>query len=209
MAMNVCPSCGAWEVEREIVQRSASWATAICTNCHAEQPFRRLPLFVVTGASGSGKTSVMHQLLHSFPECVVIESDILWQVIPMEHPDDSTYFDIWLRVVKTIAQARKPVLLCGTALPFQLEPVPERRYIGDIHYLALTCEPDVLRSRLEERPAWRDSSSEVFVNRCIEFNTWLRANADTTSPPMTLLETSVDSPEQVADAVRSWVTARL
>lgn len=209
MPQNVCPVCGTWDVEKRIVDGHGSWATAVCSTCGVEQPFRRLPLFIISGPSGAGKTTVMHHLIHSLPECVVIESDILWGVIPVEGPKDYTYFDIWLRVAKSIAQAGKPVLLCGTALPFQMEPVPERRYIGDIHYLALTCEPTVLRSRLKARPAWRDSSSDTFVNRCIEFNDWLHANAATTTPPMSLLETSRDSPEQIAAQVRSWVRNRL
>lgn len=210
MSTNVCPECGAWEVEKRIVPAGELWAIAVCSTCGGEQRFLRLPLFVVTGPSGAGKTTAIQALTHSLPECVVLESDLLWLVIPEDGPNDyHTFHDIWLRLARSIAQAGRPVLLGGAALPQQLEKLPERRYIGNIHYLALTCDDDVLRARLEARPAWRDSSSEAFIQRCIEFNDWMRKNAATLSPPMTVLDTTHDAPEAISIAVRNWIHERL
>lgn len=210
MPFNVCPACGAWEVEKRVEPREPGWAVAVCVACGSEQRFRRLPLFIVTGPSGAGKTTTMHHLLHTFPECVVVESDVLWGAVPADAVGDyAGYRNAWLRLVKTIAQAGKPVLLCGTMLPDQLERLPERRSIGEIHSLALTCDPEVLRARLEARPAWRDSGSEEFVGRMLAFNAWLRANAASTSPPMTLHDTSREAPERTAAFVRRWVRERL
>lgn len=210
MPMNVCPSCGAWEVEKRVEAREDGWAVAVCSVCAHEQRFRRLPLFILTGPSGAGKTTVMHLLMHTFPECVVIESDVLWGVVPEDGPGDyRTYLNLWLRMVKTIAQAGKPVLLCGTALPDQLEHLPERRYIGDIAYLALTSAPEVLRARLEARPAWRESGGEAFVSEMLTFNQWLRDNAAATWPPIMLHDTSTESAAETAGFVRRWVISGL
>jgi hypothetical protein len=210
MPFNDCPACGAWEPEKRIEPSDDEWAIARCASCGEGQRFRRLPLFAITGPSGAGKTTVMHRLLHALPECVVVESDVLWGAVPADASDDyGGYLNVWLRLVKTIAQAGKPVLLCGTMLPDQLESLPERRYIGPIHYLALTCDPDVLRARLEARPAWRASGSEAFVGRMLAFNAWLRDNAVSTTPPLTLHDTSHEPPDLTAEAVRRWVSARL
>jgi len=40
------------------------------------------PLFIITGPSGAGKTTVCLELVSLMNECVVMESDILWAMIP-------------------------------------------------------------------------------------------------------------------------------
>ncbi len=42
----------------------------------------RLPLFVLTGASGAGKTTIALNLARSFHDCVTMDSDMLWGVVP-------------------------------------------------------------------------------------------------------------------------------
>jgi hypothetical protein len=203
---NVCPGCGLYSVERAI---ESAEPVAICPHCGFRQPFRRLPLFVVTGASGSGKSAITLLLPERLPECVVLESDILWRP-EFDRPSTNwrDFHDVWLRLVKNIAQSGRPVDLSGTALPDQLEACPERRYIGDIHYLALVCDDDCLAERLRHRPAWRGVDAG-FIDRMLEFNRWLKANARSTSPSLTLLDTSARSVEECADWVGSWVRARL
>jgi hypothetical protein len=41
------------------------------------------------------------------------------------------------------------------------------------------------------------------------FNRWLRENATTTTPPMTVVDTTSMSIEAAVDAVAGWVRARL
>ena len=40
---------------------------------------------------------------------------------------------------------------------FCLYSCVERRYFGTLHYLALTCEDEVLVERLRPRPSWRQT----------------------------------------------------
>lgn len=210
MPTNVCPECGSWEVEKRIVPMDGKLAVALCSTCGAGLRFLRLPLFVVSGASGSGKTTVMHHLLHTLPECVVLESDILWGTVAEDGPNDfHSYYDLWLRVVKAVAQAGKPVVLCGTALPETIERLPERRYIGPIHYLALVCDARVQRERLVARPAWRKSGTEEFLQAQTGFNHHLLQHAMEMSPPMELLDTTEVPAVETARQVRRWVQSRL
>jgi hypothetical protein len=50
---------------------------AVCPDCRSSEPARRLPLFVVTGASGSGKTTVFPPLVAALGECAVFDVDWL------------------------------------------------------------------------------------------------------------------------------------
>jgi hypothetical protein len=105
-------------------------------------------------------------------------------------------------------RAPRPVLLCGTVVPPQLEHRPERPLIGDIHYLALVCADDTLRTRLRDRPAWREWD-EPRIDEMLAFNHWTRTNAATTHPPMTLLDTTTRPIPDTAEAIATWIRERL
>jgi hypothetical protein len=204
---NVCPECGQYSEEKAI---DATGPAAICPFCGYGHPFRRLPLFVLTGASGTGKTAVCLRLPSVLPECVALECDILWRREFVQEKDDYRAFrNTWLRMAKNVAQAGRPVLLSGSATPGQYEACPERRYFTESHYLALVCDENELRRRLEARPPWRGSSDGRTIERMLAFNRWFMDNAGETAPSMSLLDTTdlgvVDAVQQVA----AWVRAKL
>ena len=51
-----------------------------CARGGAEERVPALPLFVVTGASGAGKTTVTGPLRRLLPDCAVFEADLTLQV---------------------------------------------------------------------------------------------------------------------------------
>jgi predicted kinase len=185
---NVCPRCGVYSEEKTIDVRGPF---AICPRCGYAHRFERLPLFILTGASGSGKSTIGLALVSVLQECVVMDSDILWRP-EFDTPQDDyrTYRNLWLRLAKNIGQNGRPVLLVGTAVPEQFEACPERRYFSTLYYLALVADDDILEQRLRARPTWRRSATADVLNRMLAFNRWLREHAATTTPPMSLLDTS-------------------
>ncbi|HEX5417243.1 MAG TPA: AAA family ATPase [Chloroflexota bacterium] len=205
---NVCPGCGQYSVEKQI---DPDGPAAICPFCGHRHPFRRLPLFVVTGASGAGKTTVALALPEQLPECVTLETDILWRP-EFNKPDDDyhEFRETWLRLAKNVSQNGRPVVLCGTAAPGQFERCAEARYFSAIHCLALVCDDDVLVRRLRARPAWRQAGDEAFVERMLSFNAWLKARADAGEVPafqMSLLDTTCVDPSETVERVVGWVRA--
>ena len=52
---------------------------AICPECGYKHPFLQLPLLIVSGASGTGKTTVCQRLLGQVMQAVLLECDILWR----------------------------------------------------------------------------------------------------------------------------------
>jgi predicted kinase len=210
---NVCPGCGEYVVEKKVEPTSATAAVAICPRCGHRHPFRRQPLFIVTGASGTGKTTVGLRLGAVLPECVVLDSDILWckpfTELVGTHADVHPFRSVWLRMAKNIGQAGRPVVLLGSALPEQFESSPERRYFDRIYYVTFVCSADVLEQRLRARPAWRKSGIDEVLREMQDFNRWLRDNAPTTTPPMAVLDTTSISLEASVDFVATWVRAAL
>lgn len=204
---NVCPQCGEYSVEKTI---DASGPFAICPYCGYAHPFLQLPLFLITGPSGAGKTTICLELVPLLRECVILESDILWGAVPAT-PENNyrDYRNLWLRVAKNVGQSGRPVVLCGTAIPEQFEVCPERRYFSTLHYLAMVCDDQLLEERLKQRPAWRHPGSTESIETMIRFNQWLKEHAPTTHPPMTLFDTSHQSILETVRDVARWIQLRL
>jgi len=201
---NVCPACGEYTVEKAVL---CPGPVAVCPHCGHRHPFLQLPLFVITGASGSGKSTVALDLVPILRgEAVVLEADILWGPEFAAPEDDyRRWREIWVRLATNIGQAGRPVVLAGTFLPDQLEALPERRYFSAVHVLGLVVDEVDLAERLRIRPQWRGSSRPDFIDAMIRVNRWIADNAAATTPPIRLLNTSELSREETVAQAAIWV----
>jgi hypothetical protein len=200
---NTCPACGEYSLEKEIARPGV----AICPDCKFEIQFRQLPLFVVTGASGTGKSTLALALTPRLSSVVALEGDILWHHRYWSPESGFREFnEIYLRLAKNIGQAGRPVLLFRPCIPEQIEQCSERRYFAEIHYLAPVCEDHVLVERLKDRVTWRNTHSAEYVKQMLDFNGWLRARA---SDQLTLLDTGQHTLAETADITTKWLDERL
>lgn len=177
-----------------------------CECCGHTWPLVRLPLFCLTGPSGTGKSTVSRLLVESLSDSyVVLEQDVLWQAgLRDESGDHRTFRSAWLRMASMIAQNGRPVVLCGTVVPPEFEPLPERALFSRIHYLALVCDPEPLTERLTGRPAWRQWDTER-IAETLAYTEWIRQNAEAFTPPIALFDTTDATVSDTAEAVREWV----
>ena len=202
--INVCPGCGEYSDEKTI---DPAGPFAICPHCGHRQRFLRLPLLVVTGASGTGKSTLAISLARETRDWVCFDTDVLWR--PQLHtPEDGykAFRDLALRVAKNISQAGRPLVLMAGGTPDQFEASHERPYFSEVHYLALVCDDSVIVNRLRARPAWRMSDSPEVIEQERSFNRWLRENASKTVPPMTLIDTGAINEEETARRVATWIS---
>lgn len=58
--IGICPKCGNYDWNKEI---SANKAQIICQQCGHQWNFKSMPLFILTGCSGVGKTTTAQELL--------------------------------------------------------------------------------------------------------------------------------------------------
>jgi hypothetical protein len=159
-----------------------------------------LPLFVVTGASGAGKTTVTGPLRRLLPDCAVFEADLTLQVAALGW---ETWRDTWLRLAHGEALNGRVTVLCGSLLPDQLDAVPARKLLGPIHFCDLDCPGDVLAARLRARPSWRHSSLETAIAEHQRFAAWLRAHIQP------CYDTSALTPDETAAQIAAWVRHRM
>jgi len=171
-----------------------------CPRCGSQQRLPTQPLFVVTGASGTGKSTIVEPLRRRLPDCEVFETDVILHVAALGW---DTWRNTWLQLAHAIALNGRATVLCGSLVPEHLENLPARRLVGPIHFCNLDCPDAVLAERLRARPAWRGSSAEAKLVEHRRFAAWLRARIQPT------FDTSVLSVEEVADRVAGWVRGLL
>lgn len=194
----VCKRCGAYTPEKTILENGCKMQ---CPACGFISPIRRVPLFLLTGASGAGKSTVGAELFVRETRYIVMESDILW-CAPFTNPLNhyAALRDIWLRMSINISQNGDPVLLAGCAVPEDYMTRPAARYFSAIKCIALVCAPAELARRLRARPAWRESSSEAMIEGAIRFNAALQARTD-----ILKIDTTTKTAEEVSDAVDAYI----
>jgi predicted kinase len=206
---NVCHNCGLYHADK-IIDLSGSGPYAICPECGHKHPFRQLPLLIVSGASGAGKSSVCQALIGDLDNVVLLDCDILWRS-EFNRPENNyrDFFEMWLRLAKNIAQSGRPVVLFGAGMgvPANVEPCVERRYFSDSHYLALVCADEVLAQRLKARPAWRGSGDQAYIDTHVQFNRWFKEgqNGDRL---ISSIDTTQVHLEITIEQVKTWISEK-
>lgn len=139
----------------------------------------------------------------------MLEQDVLWTAGLRDDVNGHPAFrGAWLRMAAMIHQNGRPVVLCGTVVPPEFEPLPERALFSAIHYLALVADPGALARRLRARPAWRQWN-EPRIEETLEFNDWLREHAGSLTPRVDLLDTTDLSVREAVDHLAGWVSSQL
>jgi hypothetical protein len=196
----ICAGCAAWM--RPITDKQAQ--TIACPDCGQVAGYRFMPLFIVTGPSGVGKTTIVPHLQALLPGWDVFETDILgdsggdWMMIKHN----------WLRIAAFLARAGRPSVLCGTMQPDQLAGCVDYDLFSAVHWLALSCDPAVLAERLAARPDWRGCDAG-FIREHQAYLGWFHRHAAVAfDPPLTLLDTTMAPAEETARQIRAWIGDR-
>ncbi len=172
----------------------------------------KLPLLVVSGASGAGKTAVYQILLGKVNAVVMLEGDLIWRP-EFDKPETKyrEFFETWLRICRDISQSGRPVVMfnAGMGVPENIEPCVGRQYFSRVHYLALVCDDDVLADRLRQRPDRRSCSDPEYIKGQIEFNQWFKNEGPNVEPPIELIDNTTSIVEETAKQVASWIRSKV
>lgn len=192
---NLCPKCFVYRADKLIEGN-----LAICPACGDRQAFRRLPLALITGASGVGKSTICQRLLSKDTGWVLLDADVLWRPKLQDE-----FCELWLRMAKNINQSGRPVALfgAGTGVPENMETQVERRYFATTHYLALTATDDELEHRLKERA--HGEVEYAYLQEHKQFNRWFQNEGTEQTPPVAVLDTTGSTPNEIVDEVEAWL----
>lgn len=197
----ICAACQGWMTPQ--VNKTAGMIQ--CPTCGHVAARRFMPLLIVSGPSGAGKTTLIPELQRLlFPEWDVFETDLLWD----SGGDWNMVKCNWLRIADHLVQAGRPVILCGTMKPDETNMCDSAPLFSRIHYAALVCDPEVLVERLRARPGWRGCTEE-FIAEHVNYCRWFIENAETAfDPPLLLVDTTRGTRGDAARQIADWATAR-
>ncbi|MBO0706728.1 MAG: AAA family ATPase [Candidatus Dormibacteraeota bacterium] len=163
------------------------------------------PLFLLGGAAGAGKTSLIPHLARLARGVVVLDIDDLLEegavlgvpvATPTAAPVWPAYNRLWHRLTVAIRRSGIPVLLLATPPPKEgaLEVWKSER---DIHWALLDCAPQEQRRRLRTR-GWSEAEIEGAVLDAEQARRAIQP----------AFRTDLDGPEQAARQVMDWVAQR-
>jgi dephospho-CoA kinase len=152
-------------------------------------------LFVVTGAPGAGKSTVVPELVRLNPGgLVVMDMDELLDddgrllgiaiADPAAAPTWPAYNALWLRITELVRRSGSPVLLLSPLIPQEL---PEGRW------LHLDCPDDLRRERLAAR-GWSAADIEDAVRDAAEIRKLVPRSVS-----------NQGTPEESAEQILAWV----
>ena len=204
--MHFCTRCEAGPPHRDPIPEQG---TAVCTRCGTRNRIPRVPLFVITGGSGCGKTTVSLGLMRKRNPYLVVDADFLCH--------DRDAFDSWdafynFATIVSLALARnmRPIVLVGGMHPSQIENAKTSAYFSAVHFLVISCDPGTQTARLNGRHlhgAARPPTPESLGN-ALNQSRWITEAADS-RPNVTVLDTTNLTRDQTVSTADRWILERL
>lgn len=154
------------------------------------------PIFLITGASGSGKTTIIPELLKQCSEYIILDLDAIYGPIK----EWALIKNVWIHFAKQISMNGRTTILCGTFMPEEYDAVDLKDYFKP-YFIGLYCDDRTRELRLRAR-GW----SEELIKSHKEFNDWILNNAETAfKPSMPLINTTSTNPSEVTKKIKTIV----
>ncbi len=194
----ICPFCGKYSDEMFLTEDEL-----VCPGCGGRRPFRKLPIFFLTGASGAGKSSAAQVLFQKQKDYVTVECDILWRDC-FNTPEDgyADYRETWLRLAANITQYGKPVVLCGCVTPEQVMTRKRAKYFSGMYFVAVTNDSEEYLRHAKLR-----GFSEEHTRASLAFNNWLIENGK--EHGIEIIDNTNLTSEETAEKVDAFVRRKL
>lgn len=199
--IEICSNCGNYEWDKEIIGDKLR-----CPKCGAEWEFRTMPLFILTGCSGVGKTTTAIEIMRKKVDFVVLDADIFSGLINWDTDDGcDNWVELIANISKDIMQSGRPVLWTMAGCLDRLPKTHNSRYFSKINCLALVCEESHLRKRMQEG---RGITDENWVNGSCDYNRYFMTHESLGDTKYEVLDITGKEPCDVADYVIEWVKGK-
>jgi|GEM_PF-975997 Archaeal adenylate kinase len=199
MFIGVCPKCGKFDTKKS-VETHENISYSICEECGNSHEFNRLPLFVVIGSSGSGKTSVCLEMSKITQDFICLDGDIFLAMSAATNGNWDDFRYLVMEICANISQYGKPVALFHSGMPDDYTNNKMAKFFDKIVTIGIYADENVIVERLSNRPKWRQSSSTEFIERMIGYN---KAVSDIIPVVNTTDKDSLTSAKEILEILKS------
>lgn len=194
----ICPNCANHEWDKEV-----RGDEIFCPKCGAHWGYNKMPVYILTGCSGVGKTTTGMALQKLTTDYVVLDGDMFYNIMP--HDTDEDYYaqiEQAFSLSKNIMQSGKPVVWMKAGNIDKLPHTYNKRFFTSIRVLALTCSEAELRRRMTEG---RGIDNEDWIEGSVGYNEYFRTHNAIGETTFDTLDTDGRSVREVAEAVLRWL----
>lgn len=196
--IGICAKCGNYEWDKTVKENEI-----ICPKCGNRWPFVKLPLFILTGCSGVGKTTTAMEIIRRRVEFTVLDKDMFYCIMP--HETEADHYDQVEQVgslSKNLMQTGKPVLWTMAGNLDKLPKTYNSRFFREIRCLALVCDRELLRNRMREGRGIQD---ENWIQSSIDYNEYFKTHNTLGETAFETFDITGKTVAETADYVVEWV----
>lgn len=196
--IGTCSKCGSHKWNKTVKD-----GKVFCSDCGHSWSFKSLPLFVLSGCSGIGKTTTAIEIMHKTDDIIVLDADVFCGIQNAVSEDDyRSRMDTIEWLSRNINQSGKPVLWTIAGNLDMLHESYNSRFFSDIYCLALVADESEIRDRMTKG---RGITDQGWIEGSVGYNEYFKTHNSVGKTNIETLDTSHKSPSQVADEVISWV----
>ena len=196
--IEICSNCGNYEWDKEITGDKLR-----CPKCGAEWKFISMPLFILTGCSGVGKTTTAIEMMRKKTDFVVLDADIFTGYVDWDSEEScNDWVEMIENLSKDIMQSGKPVLWTMAGCLDRLPKAYNSRYFSEIKCLALVCEDGALKKRMQEGRGITDGN---WIKGSRDYNRYFMEHDSIGDTTFETFDITGKEPGEVAGYVEAWV----
>lgn len=200
--IDICPNCGNHDNDKTVADNAIT-----CPKCGHTWNFLKLPLFVVTGASGVGKSTTVQALQGRSWDFVCLDSDLFYNIMPHETPEDyMAQTEAMMAFARDVMQCGRPTVWARAGNIDMLSKAYGTRFFSGIYVLALTASDEELRRRMTEG---RGIADPGWIQSSIDYNRYFMEHDSIGDVQYDALDISGLTADGAAGELERWALSKL
>lgn len=198
----ICPTC-----RNHNWDKAVNGNTILCPKCGTTWKFQKLPLFILTGCSGIGKTTTAGVLQRECKDFIVLDADMFYNIMP--HETEADYYaqiEEMESLTKNISQYGYPILWTMAGNIDKINNTYHRRFFEKVYVMALVSSEKDVRERMEKGRGITDPN---WIQSSVDYNQYFLTHKSIGDMPFETIDTEGKSVEEVAEDVRLWMLSCL